>query len=78
MHQPNIKTEATWQKIAMDNVSVVLMIRGMIEEMFGTVANMESEDATVLLRGPELKHDGEAILAALRNIKLEIDKKAKC
>ncbi|MGB6084991.1 hypothetical protein, partial [Parvibaculum sp.] len=47
--------------------SVIGMIRAMIGEMFGPIANIESEEAT-LLRGPEAKHDGEAILEALQRV----------
>jgi len=63
----------TWQAHYKDALSVVSMVRGMIGEMFGTVANIESSDAT-LLRGPEAKHDGEAILEALGNIRDDIAK----
>ncbi|RUX02653.1 hypothetical protein EOA30_17660 [Mesorhizobium sp. M8A.F.Ca.ET.059.01.1.1] len=43
------------------------MIREAIEELFGPVANLESEDA-VLLRGPEPHHDAEAIIAAFQRV----------
>jgi hypothetical protein len=44
------------------------MVRDAIEELFGPLANLESEEA-VLLRGPEPHHDAEAIISALQNIK---------
>lgn len=56
-----------WEQQAKQATSVIAMIRAMIGEMFGTVANLES-DGAALLRGPESYHDGEAILAALQNI----------
>lgn len=44
------------------------MIREAIGELFGPMANLESEEA-VLLRGPEPHHEAEAIIAALQNLK---------
>ena len=58
----------SWEAQAKQATSVIGMIRAMIGEMFGPIANLESEEAT-LLRGPESKHDGEAILAALSRIR---------
>lgn len=46
----------------------IRMVRDAIEELFGPVASLESEDA-VLLRGPEPHHDAEAIIAALQRVK---------
>ncbi|MBZ9973548.1 hypothetical protein LB517_28360 [Mesorhizobium sp. BR1-1-12] len=43
------------------------MVREAVGEIFGPVANMESEDAR-LLRGPEPRHEAEAIIAALQNV----------
>ncbi|TIU88842.1 MAG: hypothetical protein E5W06_00305 [Mesorhizobium sp.] len=43
------------------------MIREAIGELFGPIANLESEDA-VLLRGPEPHHEAEAIIAALQRV----------
>ncbi|MBZ9815055.1 hypothetical protein [Mesorhizobium sp. CA7] len=43
------------------------MIREAIGELFGPVADLESED-TVLLRGPEPHHQAEAIIAALQKV----------
>lgn len=43
------------------------MVREAIGELFGPLANLESEEA-VLLRGPEPHHDAEALIAALQNV----------
>lgn len=43
------------------------MIREAVEELFGPIASLESEEAT-LLRGPELIHEAEAIVEALRRV----------
>ncbi|MGX7874418.1 hypothetical protein ACVDG5_018150 [Mesorhizobium sp. ORM6] len=43
------------------------MIREAVGEIFGPIANLESEDA-VLLRGPEPHYEAEAIIAALQNV----------
>jgi len=43
------------------------MVRDAIEELFGPVASIESEEA-VLLRGPEMHHEAEAIIAALQRV----------
>ena len=56
-----------WKDNAVQARSVIAMIRAMVGEMFGPVASIESEDAT-LLRGPEAKHDGEAVLEALQRV----------
>lgn len=56
-----------WKAQAQQATSVLAMVRAMIGEMFGPIANLESAEAT-LYRGPEPKHDGEAILTALQNI----------
>ena len=48
--------------------AAIRMVREAVEELFGPVASLESEDA-VLLRGPEPCHDAEAIIAALQRIK---------
>ena len=47
--------------------AAIRMVRECIEELFGSVASLESEDA-VLLRGPEPYHDAEAIIAALQRV----------
>lgn len=44
------------------------MVRDAIEELFGPVASLESEEA-VLLRGPMPHHAAEAIIAALQRVK---------
>lgn len=44
------------------------MIREAVEELFGPLANMESEEA-VLLRGPEPVHEAEAIVEALHRVR---------
>lgn len=64
---PFVATAERWKTQAQAATSVISMVRAMIGEMFGPIANIESEEAT-LLRGPEPRHDGEAILAALQNI----------
>tara|TARA_R110002126_G_scaffold290704_4_gene448316 strand:- start:16836 stop:17837 length:1002 start_codon:yes stop_codon:yes gene_type:complete len=56
-----------WKAQAQQATSVIAMIRAMIGEIFGPTASIESQDAT-LLRGPEAKHEGEAILEALQRI----------
>ena len=66
--QRGCPTPGAWERQAKGATSVIRMIRAMIGEMFGTTANMESEEAT-LLRGPEAKHDGEAILEALGRVR---------
>lgn len=52
-------------------VSALRMIRQQIEDTFGPIANLESEEA-VLLRGPEPTHEAEAICLALRNASAHI------
>ena len=66
-HAGTVREDA-WKRQAQDASSVILMIRAMIGEMFGQTASIESQDAT-LLRGPEAKHDGEAILEALGRVR---------
>lgn len=44
------------------------MIRDTIEELFGPIASLESEEAT-LLRGPLYHHEAEAIIEALQRVK---------
>jgi hypothetical protein len=44
------------------------MIRDATGELFGPVASLESEEAT-LLRGPEPQHEAEAIIAALQRVR---------
>lgn len=51
--------------------SALHMIREAVGEIFGPVASMESEDAT-LLRGPEPHHDAEGIIEALQRVKTHI------
>jgi hypothetical protein len=43
------------------------MSRNAIEESFGPLASIESPEA-VLLRGAELHHEAEAIIAALQRV----------
>ncbi|MCY0148330.1 hypothetical protein OEG84_11560 [Hoeflea sp. G2-23] len=59
--------DTRWKGQAQQATSVLSMIHAMIGELFGPVASIESEEA-VLLRGPEAKHTGEAILAALQRV----------
>lgn len=66
----NMLSSNDWEKQAKNAMSVIGMIRAMIGEMFGPV--IESSEAT-LLRGPEPKHDGEAILEALAKIKDQLN-----
>lgn len=49
------------------------MVREAIGELFGPVASLESEDAT-LLRGPETVHDAEGVIDALRRVRDELRK----
>lgn len=48
--------------------AALAMIRDAIGEMFGPVASLESEDAT-LLRGPEPHCEAEAIIAGLQRVR---------
>lgn len=56
-----------WKANSQNATGTIRVIRAMIGEIFGPTASIESEDAT-LLRGPEPKHDGEAILEALQRV----------
>lgn len=58
-------------KIVEPYVSAMRMIRQGIEEIFGPIADLESEEAT-LLRGPEPHHEAEAILDALKRIEKRV------
>ncbi|TIW05739.1 MAG: hypothetical protein E5V74_01755 [Mesorhizobium sp.] len=53
--------------VALPYAGALRMVREAIEELFGPMADMESEEA-VLLRGPEPHHDAEAIIAALQRV----------
>jgi len=55
-------------KIVAPYASALRMIREAVGELFGPVANLESEEA-VLRRGPEPWNDAEAIIDALRNVR---------
>jgi hypothetical protein len=44
------------------------MIRDAVDELFGPVASLESEE-DVLQRGPELHHEAQAIVDALGRIR---------
>lgn len=46
----------------------IRMVRDAVQEIFGPVASLESEEA-VLLRGPTPYHDAEAIIEALQRVK---------
>ncbi len=48
--------------------AAIAMVREAIGEIFGPIASIESEDAT-LLRGPEPHHEAEAQIAALQRIR---------
>lgn len=52
------------------------MVREAIGELFGPVADLESEEAT-LLRGPEPQHEAEALIAALQRIQATNDRRAR-
>lgn len=54
--------------VALPYAGALRMVREAIEELFGSMADMESEEA-LLLRGPEPHHDAEAIIAALQRVK---------
>lgn len=58
----------TYAEIVEPYAAALRMVRDAIEELFGPVASLESEEA-VLLRGPEPHHDAEAIIAALQRVK---------
>lgn len=47
--------------------SAMSMVREAIGELFGPVASIESQDAS-LLRGPEPHHEAEAQIAALQRV----------
>lgn len=57
-----------WRANLQAHVAAQRMVREAIEELFGPVASLESEDAT-LLRGPEPHHTAEAFIAALQRVK---------
>lgn len=48
--------------------SAIRMVRDAIEELFGPLASLESEEA-VLLRGPTPADDADAIIEALQRVK---------
>lgn len=58
----------TYSEVVEPYAASLRMIRDAIGELFGPLANLESEEA-VLLRGPEPHHDAEAIIAALQRVK---------
>lgn len=53
--------------------TAIRMVREAVGELFGPVANLESEEA-VLLRGPAPHHDAEAIIAALQRVKNKMER----
>lgn len=61
-----------WKQNCRNATGTISLIRAMIGEMFGPVASIESEEAT-LLRGPEPKHSGEAILEALQRVQASME-----
>lgn len=61
-----------WRAMCVAHGAAIRMVREAIETLFGPVASLEGPDA-VLLRGPEPHHDAEAIIAALQNVKDELD-----
>lgn len=65
-----LRRDDTWGREQSQAAAASLrMIRDAIGELFGPVANLASEEAvTCVLNGPELHHEAEAIIAALRNV----------
>jgi hypothetical protein len=61
---------------AMAGRAALRMIGDAIEELFGPIANLESEDGT-LWRGPELHHRAEAIIEALQRVAAQLDRRGK-
>lgn len=61
----------TWRDMHMRSAGALDSVRAMIGEIFGPV--IESEEATLTLRGPEPKHTAEAIFEALNKIKERYD-----
>lgn len=57
-----------YRRVVEPGHSDLRMIREAIGELFGPLASLESEEA-VLLRGPELTHEAEAIIDALKRLK---------
>lgn len=57
----------TYSQAVEPYAAALRMVRDAIEELFGPAADLESEDA-VLLRGPEPKHQAEALIAALQRV----------
>ncbi len=49
------------------------MIRDAVEDLFGPVADLESEEA-VLRRGPEPTDEAEAIVEALLRVRLALER----
>jgi hypothetical protein len=52
------------------------MVGEAIEELFGPVADLESEEGT-LWRGPELHHRAEALIEALRKVAEQVEDRRK-
>lgn len=59
------------QPVALENYKAAMeamgKIRWFIEQKFGTIADLKSEEA-VLLTGPEPIHEADAIIEALQNV----------
>lgn len=44
------------------------MVREAVENIFGPLADLESREGTLTVRGPERRHDAEAIVDALHRV----------
>ena len=68
LYHPNtIEVSERWKAMFQEAAASVDLIGAMVGEMFGPIASLESEEAT-LSRGPEPKHRAEAILEALQRV----------
>lgn len=57
-----------WQRATAPHQHAMRMVREAIEELFGPIANLESEEA-VLIRNPDDPHqDAKAIIDALQRV----------
>ena len=66
----------TYGDITEPHRAALYMIRDAIQELFGPIASLESEDAE-LLRGPEPHHTAEAYISALQRVKARMPEPAK-
>lgn len=67
-----VKLEATererWREMVQAHAAAMRMVIDAVEELFGPIASMESEDAS-LLRGPEPHHRAEGVVEALQRVR---------